>query len=116
MSQLIYSGTPTLPHTFEYTPVGDERVMLSLSGTAWTVEEKGKIGLELVIDEQVVTSAWVYSNSPTEHRALHTGLSEYNFPLKYDANKGIVEPVSITIRTFYGTLFDGNDIVTIAIV
>jgi len=114
MSHLIYSGTPTLPHTFQYVPEGDERVLLSLSGTAWTTNAHGKIGLELVVDGAVVNTASIWSNAPSVHRALHTGLSEYNFPLNFDAATQKLKPVSITIRALSGTRFDGNDYVTIA--
>lgn len=114
MSHLIYSGTPSLPHTFDYTPEGDERVLLSLSGTAWTRNPHGKIGLELVVGGQVVNTAAIWSNAPNTHRALHTGLTTYQFPFNFDINSGEIQPVSITIRAIAGTEFDGNDYVTIA--
>lgn len=114
MSHVIYSGTPSLPYSFDYTPHVDEPVLLSFSGTAWTGKANAKIGLELVINGTVVTSANIFSNSPSQHRALHAGITSYTFPVVVNPSDGTINPVSITIRAIGGTNFDSNDYVTVA--
>ncbi len=114
MSHVIYNGTPTLPHTFNYTPHGDEPVLLSFSGTAWTGITNSKIGLELVVNGTVVSTAAIWSNGPGTHRALQTALTTFTFPFVVDVSNGVISPVSITIRAIAGTNFDRNDYVTLA--
>lgn len=114
MSHVIYHGTPQLPYTFNYVPHGDDPVLLSFSGTAWTGNVDTMIGLELVIDGTVVAISSIFSNGPTTHRALHTALATYTFPFVIDTSTSVVSPVSITIRAVAGTNFDNNDFVTIA--
>jgi len=114
MNHIIYEGTPSLPHTFEYTPDCDAEMMLYFVGTAYTNAVGSKIGLELVIENNVVASTSVYCNSSRDHQAMHPGLVMYRFPLNIDESSHNIKPVSITIRAISGTVFDSNDYVTVA--
>lgn len=112
MSKIIYSGTPKLPYTFDYTPDGDSPEMLFFSGSAWTSTTDSKIGLKLSIDGTEVATASIFSNGPTTHRALTPALSIFTFPVIITG--GAIAPVRIKIEAIAGTLFDKNDSVTVA--
>jgi hypothetical protein len=44
--------------------------MLYLSGSVWTAESAGQIGIAVLIDGTKVGEAVIWSNEPTEHRAV----------------------------------------------
>ena len=114
MNHVIFNGTPSLPHTFDYTPQCDSQMMLYFSGTGWTSNAPSKIGLELLINDTVVASTFVWCNASADHQSMHAALVPYTFPLIVDESTHTVKPVTITIRAIAGTNFDVNDYVTVA--
>lgn len=114
MRHIIYTGTPSLPYTFEYTPQCDNQMMIYFAGTGYTSHAPSKIGLELLVNGQLVTTTSVWCNSSNDHSAMHAGLVPYKFSLEFDENTKEIVPVSITIRAIKGTIFDVNDYLTVA--
>lgn len=114
MANVIYSGNPgNLPYTFEYTPERDTPSLIQLSGSAWTTAANTKIGLQVSIEGNAVTTASMFSNGANTHRALNAGLAEFTFPIKIEG--GAIKPVQIEISALRGTKFDVNDEVSLVV-
>lgn len=115
MSSIIYSGYPgSLPFKIQYTPEIDQAVTLILTGSAYSTNGNVKIGISVDVNGSHATSAEIFSNGPSTHRALVSQPSNYTFP--FEVIDGVVQPVTITFNNQNSnTIFDINDSITLMV-
>ena len=116
MARAIYGGSPTLPHSLQYTPDSDEEVIIQFQGSCYSATDNKKIGFTLSINGTDLTSTWIYSNGKLTHRATNMEYVVYKFPLNVNAQTHAIEPVTIEIRAMTAdTVIDKNDQLSLVI-
>lgn len=68
--QIIINGAGPLPLSAPIQTGSSGPAMLFLSGSVWTQEEAGEIGVVVSVDGQQVGQAAIWSNAPAVHRAV----------------------------------------------
>ncbi len=68
--QIIINHSGPLPLSADIQTGSNGPAMLFLSGSVWTQEAAGEIGVVVSLDGQEVGQAVIWSNAPAVHRAL----------------------------------------------
>ncbi len=68
--QIIINHSGPLPLSADVQTGSNGSAMLFLSGSVWTQEQAGEIGIVVSLDGQEVGQAVIWSNEPAEHRAV----------------------------------------------
>ncbi len=115
MANIIYQGAPgKLPYSIQFTPSNDSLVTVQLSGSAWSINTNTPIGISVSVEGQQITSASIFNNQASTHRALVPGLANFKFPIHIEY--GEIQPITLTFDALNGdTSFDPNDLISFVI-
>ena len=68
--QLVISQKGPLPISVSFKAPGDIPVYLEVNGSVWTQTTNSMIGIQVVLDGQVLGLAQIFSNTASTHRAV----------------------------------------------
>ena len=114
MAKIIWKGCPNnLPVQVEYIPSDSSERVYYLAGSAFTrgSVKVGIIGFKATINDQVIVTTEIYSNSEGEHRATVPGMAAFAMPLELKMHE--VDGVSVPLFDEDGNLHAKKVIITI---
>ena len=108
MSALIIAANVTgpLPVSVTFQAPLDGPATFLFSGTAWTTNVNVLIGVQVLLDGNVIGTAKMFSNAASEHRTLPTQVMNAN--LEQGVHK-------ITFQALVGTVTDANDFFSLSL-
>ncbi len=107
--EILINADGPLPAT-QTIPYPGEEALFYLSGSAWSKTADAFIGVDIIINDQKVWTAKIFSNGTTTHRALMDNWVEVDIPCVISSGK--CDDITITLQNasaYPNTITDIND-------
>ena len=102
-AQVILSNKPgPLPISVTYTPESDEKVTLIFSGSVQSHDiAVMQVGFSLEVNGEIIGHSVIAStSSPDQRFATVPAMLSTKLPFNLDKDKGIVEPITFTLKPY----------------
>ena len=107
--EILINADGPLPATQTIPYPGDE-ALLYLSGSAWSKTDDTFIGVDIIINDQKVWTAKIFSNGTATHRTLMDNWVDVNIPCVISREQ--CDDITITLQNasaYPNTITDVND-------
>ena len=110
VTQPIYNWQGPLPLDGDpFTPTRDGTILLLASGSGWSTDEGGLIGMNILVNESLVGTSQVFTNEERSHKAF--------IPICVPLS-GLTpgQPATVRLEALDGTTTDYNDYFNVTVV
>ncbi len=105
MTEIIIDQKGPLPIEVQFDNPGDVPIIFEVSGSCYTQQEYGTIGINTQIDGEQVGNSIIWSNSANVHRATVTKYIKINL----DPSRAVQDKHTLKLTSMPNTDTDYND-------